>query len=56
VEVLGNKYNIIDSHAHYDDESFNEDRDAVIKQIQENGVTGVLNCGSSYEGVVGSYE
>lgn len=53
---MSNKYNIIDSHAHYDDESFNEDRDAVIKEIHENGVTGVLNCGSSYEGLLGSYE
>ena len=53
---MSNKYNIIDSHAHYDDEAFNEDREEVIKEIIENGVTAVLNCGSSYEGLLGSYK
>ncbi|KEI06803.1 TatD family deoxyribonuclease [Clostridium botulinum] len=41
---------IFDSHAHYDDESFNEDREEIIKQIKENGVRNVLNCGASMEG------
>lgn len=41
---------IFDSHAHYDDESFNEDREQVIKEIKEAGVIGVLNCGASMEG------
>ncbi len=44
------KYRIFDTHAHYDDEAFNEDREDVIKQIQENGVIGVLNAGASLEG------
>ena len=35
---MDNKFKIIDSHAHYDDESFNEDREEVLKQITENGV------------------
>ncbi len=43
------KFRIIDSHAHYDDESFDEDREEVFKEIKENGVIGVLNCSSSYE-------
>lgn len=47
---------IFDSHAHYDDESFNEDRDRVIEEIKENGVIGVLNCGSSFEGAKNSLE
>ena len=42
---------IFDSHAHYDDESFNEDRAVVLKNIQENGVIGVLNCGANLDGV-----
>ena len=46
---MDNKFKIIDSHAHYDDESFNEDREEVLKQITENGVIGILNCASSYE-------
>ncbi|MDO5518703.1 MAG: TatD family hydrolase [Clostridium sp.] len=44
-----NKFKIIDSHAHYDDESFNEDRAEVLKQITENGVIGIMNCACSYE-------
>ena len=43
------KFKIIDSHAHYDDEKFNEDRDAVLNEIRENGVIGVLNCAASYD-------
>ena len=41
------KYNIFDTHAHYDDEVFNDDREEVLKQIQEAGVIGVLNCACS---------
>jgi TatD DNase family protein len=47
---------IFDSHAHYDDEAFNIDRDEVIGNLRENGVVGVLNCGSSMEGAVSSVE
>src|SRR5471030_1248134 len=43
------KFKIIDSHAHYDDEDFNEDRDRVLHEIRENGVIGVLNCAASYD-------
>ena len=42
---------IFDSHAHYDDERFDQDRECVIKEIKESGVVGVLNCGSSVEGM-----
>ncbi|MCY6370115.1 TatD family hydrolase [Clostridium ganghwense] len=41
---------IFDSHAHYDDESFNEDREQVIKELKENNIVGVLNCGASLQG------
>ncbi|KGN02285.1 hydrolase TatD [Clostridium novyi A str. 4570] len=47
---------IFDSHAHYDDESFNEDREDVIKEIKENGVINVLNCGASMEGARDSFK
>ncbi|MBU5592132.1 TatD family hydrolase [Clostridium sp. MSJ-4] len=50
------RFNIFDSHAHYDDESFNEDLDDVIKTIMDNGVIRVLNCGSSLEGAKKSLE
>lgn len=41
---------IFDSHAHYDDEAFNEDREQIIKELRENEIIGVLNCGASLEG------
>ena len=41
---------IFDSHAHYDDEAFNEDREKVIMGLNDKGVIGVLNCGASLEG------
>jgi TatD DNase family protein len=44
------KFDIFDVHAHYDDEKFDEDRDQVIEELKQNGVIGVLNCGSSMEG------
>ncbi|WP_373899242.1 TatD family hydrolase [Haloimpatiens sp. FM7315] len=47
---------IFDSHAHYDDESFNEDREKVINELKENGIVGVLNCGASLEGARDSLE
>lgn len=48
---MKNKYTIFDTHAHYDDEQFDKDRDEVFKDLKENGVVGVLNCASSYESV-----
>lgn len=48
------KYRIFDTHAHYDDEKFNEDRESVIEEIQKNGVIGVLNAGASLEGCIDS--
>ena len=38
--------NIFDTHAHYDDEAFNEDRESVIKDLKENGVCNVINVGA----------
>jgi TatD DNase family protein len=50
LENLRFTYKIFDSHAHYDDNSFDEDREGVIRDLQENNIIGVLNCGSSLEG------
>ena len=47
---------IFDSHAHYDDEAFNEDREGVILGLKDKGVIGVLNCGASMEGTRMSVE
>jgi TatD DNase family protein len=47
---------IFDSHAHYDDEAFNEDREEVIQGLKDKRVIGVLNCGASIEGARASVE
>ena len=41
------KYEIFDTHSHYDDEAFDEDREAVFEQIKSEGVIGILNCACS---------
>ena len=38
---------IFDTHAHYDDEAFDEDRDALLTGLPENGITRVVNVGAS---------
>lgn len=48
---MENKYVIFDTHAHYDDEAFDKDRQSVFKQLKESGVIGILNCASSYESI-----
>lgn len=42
-------HNIFDSHAHYDDEQFNEDREALLSTFPEKGVSGVVCCGTRIE-------
>lgn len=38
-----------DSHAHYNDEKFNEDREELITEIYKSGVTKLINAGYSLE-------
>lgn len=38
--------NIFDSHAHYDDEAFNEDRDVLLTDLSQRGICNVVNCGA----------
>lgn len=38
---------IFESHAHYDDEAFNEDREALLESMQEQGIGYVMNIGAS---------
>lgn len=40
---------IFDSHAHYDDTAFAEDRDALLAAFPESGVVGVVNAASDLE-------
>lgn len=53
---MNKEFKIIDSHAHYDDEAFNEDREDVLNEIRENGVIGVLNCAASYGSLKTTYD
>ncbi|SHK06141.1 TatD DNase family protein [Clostridium cavendishii DSM 21758] len=49
-------YKIFDTHAHYDDEAFDEDREELLKDLKVSGVCGILNCGSSLEGARTSFK
>lgn len=40
---------IFDSHAHYDDKQFGEDRDELLSSMEQNRVTKIVNVGSSIE-------
>lgn len=38
---------IFESHAHYDNEAFDEDRDSLLCSLSENGIDTVINIGAS---------
>lgn len=40
-------HNIFDSHAHYDDEAFDADREELLAVLPEKGVCHVVNCGAN---------
>lgn len=40
---------MIDSHAHYDDEKFDIDRDEILKECVNQGVTHIINAGCNVE-------
>lgn len=41
--------NIFDTHAHYDDSRFDEDRDELIASLSEKGVSHIVNCGCDFK-------
>ncbi len=41
------KHKIFDSHAHYDDRQFDEDRNELLLSMNENGVGTIVNVGST---------
>ena len=41
---------IFDTHAHYDDSAFDEDRDTLLASLQSQGVGTVVNSGASLKG------
>ena len=40
---------IFDTHAHYDDEAFDEDREALLAGLPGQGIARVVNVGSSLD-------
>ena len=48
--------NIFDSHAHYDDEQFDGDRDESIASLPSKGVCAVINCASDLKSSATSAE
>ena len=40
---------LIDTHSHYNDEKFDNDRDEVIQNIANSGITTIINAGYSLE-------
>ena len=47
---------IFDTHAHYDDEQFDTDRDALLRGMAEQNVGTIINVGASLEGCWRSVE
>lgn len=45
-----------DTHAHYDDEKFDENRDILIEEMHKNGVDYIINIGADMESSVKSME
>lgn len=42
---------IFESHAHYDSQQFDEDRDELLKSMPENGVGTIINSGANWDSV-----
>ena len=42
---------IFDSHAHYDDEAFNEEREAILNSLPKNGISPIVNVSAQLSGV-----
>ena len=47
---------IFDTHAHYDDEKFDEDREALFVQMQEEGVERIINVSANLAGVAATLD
>lgn len=47
---------IFDSHAHYDDDRYEENRDSLIKEMMERGVEHIVNCGADHASLKATLE
>ncbi len=41
---------IFDTHAHYDDKTFDKDREKMLEYVTANGVEKIINVGASFKG------
>ena len=51
-----NYKNIFDSHAHYDDDQFNDDRDSLLSSVAEGGICGCITCGTNTKNALKAME
>ena len=42
---------IFDTHAHYDDQAFDRDRDSLLRSMEAHGIEKIINVGASLRGV-----
>lgn len=47
---------IFDTHAHYDDKAFDEDRDGLLNSLAEQGIEAVVNIGASIQSTKNTLE
>lgn len=47
---------IFETHAHYDDEAFEEDRDCLLSSMQENGIGTIINVTAEFGSIDATYE
>lgn len=45
---------IFETHAHYDDEAFDEDRDTLLSSMRENGIEYIVNVGANLKSTAAS--
>lgn len=45
---------IFETHAHYDDKAFDEDRDALLSSMRENGIGSIVNVGADLKSTADS--
>ncbi len=47
---------IFETHAHFDDEAFDEDRDSLLESMRENGIGTIVNVTADYDSMDATFE
>ena len=47
---------IFETHAHYDDEAFNEDRDSLLTSMPDKGIGAIVNVTADYDSIEATYK